>query len=169
MKGSRHVWTRLEDEMLRSILATAVIVTAVALASPALCNVPSSPGPVHVQGFWLNGTFSANPSSYGGRCGTGFFITYTGIITGTRGAHIGYRFQYGGTESAPVYMTLDAPSITVFDRKHFTTQARQPVARYDESLEILLAPVPPSKFPILWTTKVARASSQCTQFQPPQH
>jgi hypothetical protein len=78
-------------------------------------------------------------------------------------------FQYGGTQSTPVYLTMDAPSIKVSDQKHFTTQAIQPIGRYSESLELLLAPVPPSKDPILWTTKVATAWSHCTQFQPPQH
>ena len=135
---------------MRFIFASICALTSIAFTISALAGLPPSTGPVSAHSpahFWLTATSIANPSDYGGRGGTGFYVNYT--------------------QTKPVYVTLDAP-ITVSDRMHFTTHATQPVARYDDHLELRIASVPPSKDPILCTTKVAQATSHCTQFQPPQ-
>ena len=95
---------------MRFTFATVLALTALAFTTTALGNLPPPTGPVPVHSpahFWLTATFTATPSDYGGRCGTGFYIDFKGVITGSPGAHIGYMFQYGGTQTNPVYVTLD--------------------------------------------------------------
>jgi hypothetical protein len=153
--------------MNKRMLILMLVVTAIGSTSPVAADVPTSPGPIKVPGFWLTGTFTANPTTYSGLCFKQFTIVYTGMLTGTPGAHVGYRFIKGYVETPPVYATMTAQGIPVSDHILATAQPVSNGETWVEKMEILVAPVPPSKDPILWTTKTAKTFANC-RTRPPQ-
>ena len=153
--------------MLKPTLILTVVVTMAAMTSPVLSNVPQSPGPIPVHNFGLAATFTANPSTYNGRCGVQFLVYYNGMITGTPGTQISYRFHPSGAGPwmPSVEATMTAFGIRLYDQHSFTPQAVQPNERIAENLEVYTK-VPPNSW-TLSITKVATTIVHCYTLRPP--